>query len=299
MKSYITILVAVLFVSCFGLPCFAACPSMDATGDCRVDFADFVAFASQWLNEGEPYPILNGMTWVSISDPGVSGHEGFTGEMGKYETTNAQYCEFLNAAKVANLITVYTDNFVYATSDTSYSTPYYNLAGLGETWNGATDGGATRIHYSSGVFSVDSGFEDHPVTYVSAYGATAFCNYYGYRLPTEWEWQAVADYDGTYIYGCGTTITNSIANYLGSTHPNGTTIVGAFGTYGYGMCDMAGNAYEWTSSCYNPLNCSEESFRVFRGGGWDTPAGSCSVSERAQGFNPKATFFSIGFRVCR
>ena len=35
----------------------------------------------QWLTEGIPTPILNGMTWVSISDPGIGGgHEGFTGE---------------------------------------------------------------------------------------------------------------------------------------------------------------------------------------------------------------------------
>ena len=56
MKSYITILVTVLFVSCFGLPCFAECPSADLTGDCLVDFEDFAIMAGQWLNEGIPGP---------------------------------------------------------------------------------------------------------------------------------------------------------------------------------------------------------------------------------------------------
>jgi len=132
-------------------------------------------------------------------------------------------------------------------SDTTHSQPYYDLAGSGETCDGATNGGATRIHYSGSSFSVDSGFENHPVTYVSWYGATAFCNYYGYRLPTEWEWQAVADYYGSYTYGCGTSINNGIANYVGSTHLNGTTVVGSIGDpsgYGYGICDMAGNVWE-------------------------------------------------------
>jgi formylglycine-generating enzyme required for sulfatase activity len=86
------------------------------------------------------------------------------------------------------------------------------------------------------------------LAFARKHGATAFCNYYGYRLPTEWEWQAVADYDGSFTHGCGTSINNSIANYYYSTHPNGTTIVGAFGAYGYGMCDMAGNVLEWTST---------------------------------------------------
>jgi len=47
-----------------------------------------------------------GIMWVSINDPGVSGHEPFNGEMSKYETTNAQYCQFLNAAKATGDIIV-------------------------------------------------------------------------------------------------------------------------------------------------------------------------------------------------
>ncbi|MHB9068772.1 MAG: SUMF1/EgtB/PvdO family nonheme iron enzyme [Sedimentisphaerales bacterium] len=239
-----------------------------------------------------------GMVWVPINDPGISGHEGFNGQMSKYETTNAQYCQYLNAAKSSNQITVYTDNKVYATSDTSHSQPYYNLAGTGYTGCGATNGGEARINWTGSSFTVDSGFDNHPVTYVSWYGSTAFANYYGYRLPTEWEWQAVADntIDNPYLYGCGASIANSIANYLGTTHPDGTTVVGAFGTSGYGMADMAGNVWEWTSSCYYS-DCSYDS-RVIRGGCWSHPDNYCSVSYRDDG-SPSTTTFDWGFRVCR
>jgi hypothetical protein len=120
MRSYIAITIAVLFVSCFSLSCFAACPSMDATGDCRVDFKDFAVFAEQWLDVGIPTPILYGMTWVSISDTGISGYEGFIGEMSKYETTNAQYCQFLNAAYASGAVTV-SGNYVVGTSSGPYS----------------------------------------------------------------------------------------------------------------------------------------------------------------------------------
>ena len=48
---------------------------------------------------------LTGMVWVSINDPGVPEHEGFVGQMSKYETTNAQYCQFLNAAIASGDIT--------------------------------------------------------------------------------------------------------------------------------------------------------------------------------------------------
>ena len=249
---------------------------------------DIELWGNSLTGESEP----NGMTWVTINDPGVSGHEIFNGEMSKYETTNAQYCQYLNAAKVSSLITVY-NNVVYATSDTSHSQPYYNLAGEGFTYDEATNGGATRINYSGSVFTVDSGFENHPVTQISWYGATAFCNYYGYRLPTEWEWQAVADHTESdpYVYGCGATIANSIANYYGSSHPNGTTVVGAFGAYGYGMCDMAGNVWEWTST-------TSDSDSVIRGGCWNYYSEDCSVSSWGP-FPPNIQDDSVGFRPCR
>jgi len=299
-------------VVCIGGTVFAACPTADLTGNCFVDLEDFAIMASQWLadydsddlaamalqwlTEGTSQP---DMTWVSINDPGVSGHEGFSGEMSKYETTNAQYCQFLNVAVASGDITVGSDNKIYGANGSNSGADfvgqvYYNLAGPGSTQNGATNGGAARINYTGSEFTVDSGFENHPVTYVSWYGATAFASYYGWRLPTEWEWQAVADYDGSYLYGCGTTMNNSIANYYDSVHPDGTTPVGAFGTYGYGMCDMAGSVYRVANTVYG----GSGSFRVIRDGSWGDLAYFCSFAYWSISF-PYDTSFGFGFRVCR
>ncbi len=265
----------------------------DINEDGMVDIQDFAILASHW--RGSP-----DITWVSINDHGVSGHEGFTGQMSKYETTNAQYCQFLNAAKASGAITVSGD-YVVGNAGACSGQNYYNLAGSGYTGSGytgygATNGGAARINWTGSSFTIDPGFENHPVTYVSWYGATAFAVYYGWQLPTEWEWQAVADYDGSYTYGCGTTINNSIANYPFSTHPDGTTEVGTFGAYGYGLADMAGNVWEWTGSLHDPAY----SYRVFRGGSWFSFGGNnCDVSLRGYG-HPSLTMSSYnGFRVCR
>lgn len=298
MKS-ILIQVAFFVFAISGGFAIADCPSADVTGDCIVDFKDFALMASQWLTEGIPVDPCS-MRWVDINDPGVPGHESFNGQMSKYETTNAQYCQFLNDAKASGDITI-DGNDVLGANGLNIGVDfvgliYYDLAGPGSTYDGATNGGAARINYSGGVFTVDSGFNYHPVTHVNWYGSMAFCNYYGYRLPTEWEWQAVADYNGNYAYGCGPNINNSIANYRNSTHPDGTTVVGSFGTYGYGMCDMAGNAWEWTSSCYYS-GCTS-GYRVVRGGCWRFSGGYCTVSD---GFStdPNGAGNYLGFRVCR
>ncbi len=262
--------------------------------------------AGQSMTEGGPLPVLNGMTWVSINDSGAGmkdgdgnpiSHGGFTGEMSKYETTNAQYCRFLNSALASEDITVGVDDIVYGANGSNGGADfvgeiYYDLSGTGYTSTGAINGGAARINYSGSSFSVDRGFDNHPVSFVSWYGATAFCNYYGYRLPTEWEWQAVADYDGSFTYGCGTSINKSIANYCESTHPDGTTVVGSFGSYGYGLSDMAGNVWEWTDSIHSG------GYRVVRGGAWALSASQCTISPRYYA-TPDGTYRRFGFRVCR
>ena len=228
------------------------------------------------------------LVFVDINDP------GFYGQMSKYEVTNAQYCDFLNAALASGDITVNGTDVEGASGSNSgadyVGQRYYRGDGSGYTGYGATNGGASRIHYNEGAFNVDNGFGNHPVTYVSWYGAMAFANYYGYYLPTEDQWQAVADYDGTYIYGCGETIDPGIANYRNSEHPDGTTSVGSFGIYGYGMSDMAGNVWEWASS-------SLGSSRIFRGGSLGSVDSDCAVSIRGDGI-PYANYYDIGFRVC-
>jgi len=249
----------------------------------------------------------DGMVWVFIDDSGAGMKDeygnpisdgGFTGYMSKYETTNAQYCRYLNSALADGLITLY-DNVVYALSDTDHNEPYF------DTYAPDSD---SQITYSGGTFSVRTrdghDMSNHPVVEVSWYGATAFCDYYGYRLPTEWEWQAVADYDGSFTYGCGTTIDQSKANYcdanpLGLSDCPYTSPVGYYPAYGYDMCDIAGNVWEWTSSrYYSDFSPGYPVLRVLRGGSWGNLVSSLRSSYRGR-LNPARRYFSIGFRVVR
>lgn len=226
------------------------------------------------------------ITWVTVDDP------GFKGQMSKFEITNAQYAKYLNDALASGDILVDGDAIRGKTGPYAGEN-YYRTDGPAFNYAEVLDGGKSRIGFDGTVFSVDRDFENHPVTFVSWYGATAFATRYGWRLPTEWEWQAVADYDGTYTYGCGPKIDNTLANFR-SINPHGTTPVGQFGAFGYGLSDMAGNVGEWTSTLFNP----QYKLRVYRGGGWSNGAIRCEVSYRNI-LHPGWMWPNIGFRVCR
>ncbi len=304
---------------------FGACPNADLTDDCKVNLKDFAVLASGWLatySDTDLYNMASGwltqgipddpaiMAWVAINDPGISGHEGFNGEMSKYETTNAQYCLFLNAALASGDIAfdVTDPNIVVGANGANSGADF-----LGEiyfmTYNeNSSTLSKSQISFDGNTFSVrtrkdinnnDINMSNHPIAMVSWYGATAFCNYYGYRLPTEWEWLAVADYDGSYNYGCGATIDSTMANFsannpLDLLNPPYTTPIDHYPSYGYGMNDMAGNNWEWTSSLLSPAL----SYRILRGGCWNNYDNYCSFL--VGDFNsPSNTYFGNGFRVCR
>ena len=228
-------------------------------------------------------PDMSDIVFVPISEP------DFTGEISRCEITNAQYCEYLNAALAEGLITVNGDR-VHAADGASNETYF-------DTYEKSN---SSQITYSGGIYQVRSrdGLDmgDHPVVCVTWYGAMAFCEYFGYRLPTEDEWQVAADYDGSYTYGCGEDIDKTKANY-GKLNPLElsampyTTPVGYYDSFGYGFYDMAGNVTEWTSS-------PKDDSRIAKGGCWGNWGSSCTVETNFI-YNPNTANAYIGFRVCR
>jgi formylglycine-generating enzyme required for sulfatase activity len=128
-----------------------------------------------------------------------------------------------------------------------------------------------------GPASDNSGRADHPVTHVAYEDAEAFARWAGKELPTEaeWEYAARGGLDGaTYAWGDEMCPSDELmANFWQGAFPwqntgakgwRGTTPVGLFPVNGYGLYDVTGNVWEWTSDFYSG-----------RGAGADAPASPC------------------------
>ncbi|MFQ5716144.1 MAG: formylglycine-generating enzyme family protein [Nitrospinales bacterium] len=105
---------------------------------------------------------------------------------------------------------------------------------------------------------------DHPVDTVSWHEAKEFCEKLGKRLPTEWEWERAAKAGSSTKYYWGEVGNSHFASFDGA-WPDGHFPVGQRKPNAFGLYDMSGNVWEWTST-------SEGKNKVLRGGSWFSSA---------------------------
>jgi formylglycine-generating enzyme required for sulfatase activity len=116
----------------------------------------------------------------------------------------------------------------------------------------------------TGPGSSIAGKDNHPVVHIAYEDALAYARWRGRALPTEaqWEFAARGGRDGeddwsSAFDGEGKPIANTWQGIFPVYNSNedgygGTAPVGCFKPNGYGLYDMIGNVWEWTSDWYRP-----------------------------------------------
>lgn len=116
------------------------------------------------------------------------------------------------------------------------------------------------------------GRDDHPVVHIANEDAAAYAEWAGKELPSEaeWEYAARGGLDGALFtwgdedHGGDRLLANTWQGRfpwenLGAAGWRGTSKVGSFPANGYGLSDMAGNVWEWTSDFFTPRHPDEAS----------------------------------------
>ena len=123
--------------------------------------------------------------------------------------------------------------------------------------------GASWRH-PQGPASSLNGLELHPVVHVSYHDALAFAQWRGGRLPAEAEWEVAARgglVDCDYAWGnelmpgdrlLANIWVGSFPWYHARCDVPGPTPVSSYPPNGYGLFDMIGNIWEWTSTAFSP-----------------------------------------------
>lgn len=271
--------------------------------------------------------------WVTIGNPGnpadtpasncfeaSCGSVSYRYFISKYEVTNAQYAEFLNAKAASDPLDLYS-----------------TVMGSDATFGGITRSGSSGSY----TYSVKEGFADKPVNSVTFYDALRFANWLNNGqgdadtetgaytllggtpspsngltvtrnalantfLPRENEWYKAAYYSPGGVYfdyptgtntqtGCGVPAsdTGNSANCDDYIFPPGAlTNVGAYSLSDspYGTYDQGGNVWEWNEVIWFG------SERGGRGGGWSTNADPLAASNPGNS-NPESESVAVGFRV--
>jgi formylglycine-generating enzyme required for sulfatase activity len=239
--------------------------------------------------EHVPSPPFPDMVWVPTATYKMGSDKHYPEErpvhrvtvdgfwMDKYPVTNERFAKFVEATGHVTFAEIppdpaqypgalphmlYAGSLVFVRPDGPV-----DLRNMGNWWHFMK---AADWRHPQGLSSSVDGRERHPVVHVNFGDAEAFARWEGKSLPTEAEWELAArgGLDGA-AYAWGDTFLpdeRHMANTwqgefpwqnLGRDGHEGTSPVDSFPQNGYGLFDMIGNVWEWTTDWYVPKHPNE------------------------------------------
>ena len=231
------------------------------------------------------------------------------------DVTTAQYADFLNAALADGYVKLDGEQIVgFYPGDEFHGVKHEERIEAGDWLFIPLDDPSQRIEFTNKItFGAKEGYENHPMTTVTWFGAWGYCKYYGWHLPTEMEWEKAARGDDNRPFPWGDEIKRENANFYSSRDPfedmssfgSRTSPVGFYNGKNYdgyqtldsaspyGLYDMAGNVWQWTGDVYEGMH-----YRFMRGGSKDTYDMDLRLWVRN---NATPTYYSpgVGFRCAR
>jgi formylglycine-generating enzyme required for sulfatase activity len=206
-------------------------------------------------------------------------------EISKYEITNGQFVNFLNA------INCNADGSINGNT----------LINLQEN---------TMIIYDTAneYFDIVNQAERYPATGVTWYGADLFCKFFEGRLQTEAEWEYLASFIQRQDQDIDIDSLKKLAwfsiNADQNLHP-----VGSLEPDNNGIYDLFGNVFEWCYDYYdpdyykkseniNPIGPPSGYTKVIRGGDINSPVNILTKSFRYNADMNGLSGDNIGFRIC-
>ena len=302
----------------------AACAPSSSIGAVKPPYIDTGVDSESWalVPAGEfPYGQHDHMTSVD-----------YDYEIMITDVTNAQYARFLNQAladgtlhigavevEAGENVSLHEGVYAYYPGDPFHGYEHEEEIKAGDKlYVPFEEGLRLAFDQETETFAAIPDYANHPMTMVTWFGANAYCQYYGWRLPTEIEWEKAARgvelVNGRGLpFPWGTEIEGNNANFyssfdlfekmfgkLGNTTPvgfyNGKTYDGYQtlpSASPYGLYDMAGNVWQWTGDDY-----PDQHYRYMRGGSFYSYAVDLRVWKNNSA-HPSYYSPQVGFRCAR
>ena len=192
--------------------------------------------------------------------------------IGRTPVTNAQYSAFVRATAYVTIAERIPDAKDYpgaspeqlVAGSVVFTAPAHPVS-LNNPYQWWSFSKGANWRHPEGPHSDLRGRMNHPAVQVAYDDAIAYCSWVGGRLPTEaeFEYAARGGLDRKhYVWGDefrpgGRTMANTFQGHFPDKNTAedgyvGTSPVASFPANGYGLYDMAGNVWEWTSDWYRP-----------------------------------------------